>query len=359
MSIKKTATATGETRYRVRYLDPNGASREKWFRRKVYATTFERSIKTDIDRGEYRNPRAGNVPFVDVANTWLGTRADKARSTLDRDRSYLNSLILPTFQKRSVKSIRTSDVESWLASLGCAPATRIRAFQILRNVLETARRDDMIRVNPAADVKPPTLAPTRVPRVLTDGDLNAVLQAAEQVDGRTAILIHLMARCGLRVGEAIALRRSNVNLGAGTIEIQRSMSRREGTRPVKGRLREEDGRTITIPNDVVNRLRVHFQQQPVTDLNGLVATAPRGGPIVYNNWRRREWRKIVQAAGVNLTPHDLRRTAATRLMVNDRWSPAEVQAFLGHRDPRTTLAIYTLIEATSLPRPSELTAEIA
>ncbi len=110
---------------------------------------------------------------------------------------------------------------------------------------------------------------------------------------------------------------------------------------------------------MVDRLRLHFQQQPITDLNGLVATAPHGGPINYSNWRRRIWLRIVEIAGVALTPHDLRRTAATRLMVNDRWSPAEVQAFLGHRDPRTTLAIYTLIEATSLPRPSELTAEIA
>jgi hypothetical protein len=38
----------------------------------------------------------------------------------------------------------------------------------------------------------------------------------------------------------------------------------------------------------------------------------------------------------------------------DRWSPSEVQHFLGHRDPRITLAIYTHINTDDLPTPSAL-----
>jgi integrase len=57
-----------------------------------------------------------------------------------------------------------------------------------------------------------------------------------------------------------------------------------------------------------------------------------------------------------VTPHDLRRTAATRLFLEDRWTPGEVQAFLGHRDARTTLEIYTKVNPSELPRPSRLSA---
>ena len=64
--------------------------------------------------------------------------------------------------------------------------------------------------------------------------------------------------------------------------------------------------------------------------------------------------KIVEDLNFGVRPHDLRRTAATRLFTVDRWTPAEVQAFLGHRDPRVTLGIYTLVEAEDLPRPSTL-----
>jgi len=58
-------------------------------------------------------------------------------------------------------------------------------------------------------------------------------------------------------------------------------------------------------------------------------------PFLYGANLIDNYLAIADAFG--LTPHDLRRTAATRPMVNDRWTPAEVQAFLGHRDPRIPL----------------------
>lgn len=83
-------------------------------------------------------------------------------------------------------------------------------------------------------------------------------------------------------------------------------------------------------------------------------TAPRGGPLPYDRCRSRVWTKIVSRVDFEVTPHDLRRTAATRLFVVDRWGPAEVQVFLGHRDPRVTLGIYAIVEAETLPQPSSL-----
>ena len=80
-----------------------------------------------------------------------------------------------------------------------------------------------------------------------------------------------------------------------------------------------------------------------------------GGSVRYDNWRWRTWSRIVEAAGVgDVHPHDLRHTAATRLFVVDRWTPAEVQRFLGHADPRVTLGIYTHVATEDLPAPSAL-----
>jgi integrase len=59
-----------------------------------------------------------------------------------------------------------------------------------------------------------------------------------------------------------------------------------------------------------------------------------------------------ERAGVDANPHDLRHTCATRLFTVDRWNPAEVQRFLGHSDPRITLAIYTHLSSDDLPAPS-------
>jgi integrase len=51
-------------------------------------------------------------------------------------------------------------------------------------------------------------------------------------------------------------------------------------------------------------------------------------------------------------PHDLRHSVATRLFTVDGWSVPQVQAFLGHADPKVTLSIYTHIAAEELPAPS-------
>ena len=198
------------------------------------------------------------------------------------------------------------------------------------------------------------MKPKRIARALPDHELEEVIAAAEEVDERTAVLVHLMARGGLRVGEALSLRRRDVDLDAKMLTVATSMSRREGIRPVKGRHREDEGRVIPIPDDLVNRLHRHFDERAVTSIGGFVVTAPKGGPLSYGNWRSRVWIKIMSRVGFEVTPHDLRRTAATRLFRVDRWTPAEVQAFLGHRDPRVTLSVYTIVEAEALPQPSTL-----
>jgi integrase len=342
-------------RWQVRYLDPDRRERSKTFRRKADAERFAATVTADVVRGEYLDPTAGRVTFGVYAERWVATRGDKARSTRDRDASYLRSLILPTFGHRPVASIRPSEIERWIATLDRASATRAKALRIVVRVLELARRDGAIKTNPASDVKAPAATAARVGRALNDGELDAVLTAADTVNTTTGAMVWLMARCGLRVGEVIALRRSDIDFDAGTITVATSMSRREGVRAVKGRDREDEGRVVPLPGDVAARLHCHLAEQTVADLGGFVFTAPRGGPIRYDNWRTRTWTRIVEAAGVgDVHPHDLRHTCATRLFVVDRWTPGEVQRLLGHRDPRITLAIYTHIATDDLPEPSVL-----
>jgi integrase len=69
------------------------------------------------------------------------------------------------------------------------------------------------------------------------------------------------------------------------------------------------------------------------------------------NWRKRAWRRIKDVAEVECLPNDLRHTVATRLFTVARWTPGEVQRYMGHLDPRVTLAIYTHITTEDLPAP--------
>ncbi len=342
-------------RWNVRYRDPTGKQRSKTFKRQVDAKAFMLDVETDKRRGTYIDPQVGDTTFGVYAERWQTARVDKAPATRDRDASYLRSMILPTFTDRPVVSIRPSEVELWLASLDRADSTRTKALQILRGILELARRDRAIVTNPADDVKPPGSEPDRIGKALTDDEVAAVLDAAEQVDESTAPIVWLMARAGLRIGEALAIHRADVDMAAGTITVRRSLNRRGDIVAPKGRKRSDQGRTIPIPPDLAERLRAHMAAS-VASIDGLLFTAPRGGQIRYTNWRRRTWEPIRTEAGVDANPHDLRHTCATRLFTVDRWNPAEVQQFLGHRDPRITLAIYTHVTSAELPTPSALTS---
>jgi integrase len=341
--------------WNVRYRDPTGKQRSKTFKRQVDAKAFMLDVETDKRRGTYIDPQAGETPFGVYAQRWQAARVDKAPATRNRDASYLRSLILPVLGNRPVGSIRTSEIETWLATLNRADTTRTKALQIVRSILELARRDRAIPVNPAADVKSPGTEPERTGKALSDDDVAEILAAAEQVDEATAPVVWLMARCGLRIGEALAVHRTDINLAAGTLTVRRALNRSGELVATKGRKRADQGRTIPMPPDLAERLRVHLAAT-VAPIDGLIFTAPKGGTIRYTNWRQRVWAPIVETAGVDANPHDLRHTCATRLFTVDRWNPAEVQRFLGHSDPRITLGIYTHVSSDDLPAPSVLTS---
>ena len=342
--------------WQVRYRTPDGVQATKTFKRKIDASAFAEDIETDKRRGTYIDQQAGATTFSDYADRWLATRIDKAQSTRDRDRSYLRSLILPHFGSRRVTTIQTSEIGEWVASMGRADATRSMALQIVRSVMELARRDRAIVTNPAVDVKSPGTEPERVGQVLEDADIALLLEASEDVDESIAGVVWLMARAGLRIGEALAVQRSDIDFGAGTLTVQRTLTRKGEFKAPKGRKRGDQGRTIPMPPDLTDRLRVHVEQTSILSIDGLLFTGGQGRPLSYTNWLKRKWNRITEAAGVDAVPHDLRHTVATRLMVVDRWSPAEVQHFLGHRDSRVTLAIYTHISSVDLPVPSRLNA---
>jgi integrase len=101
-------------------------------------------------------------------------------------------------------------------------------------------------------------------------------------------------------------------------------------------------RTVTVPVPLVEMLAAHLVRSGLTgaDAATLVFSDENGGPIRYENWRRRVWMPAVAAAGSEGAGfHDLRRLAATSLVAGGV-DVKTAQNRLGHSDPRLTLAIY-------------------
>jgi integrase len=74
-------------------------------------------------------------------------------------------------------------------------------------------------------------------------------------------------------------------------------------------------------------------------VDALVFTAPKGGPVRLNNFRRRVFGPAAERIGKpRLVPHDLRDTAAS-LAISSGASIKAVQRMLGHASAKMTLDV--------------------
>jgi integrase len=97
-------------------------------------------------------------------------------------------------------------------------------------------------------------------------------------------------------------------------------------------------RSVPLPRVAVAALDDHILTYPAPD--GLVFTAPEGGPLRLASWRRRFWLPAMKAAGVSaLRPHDLRHTAVA-LWIAAGATPKEIAARAGHSSVVTVLDRY-------------------
>lgn len=137
-------------------------------------------------------------------------------------------IIGSTLGSRPLKSILPSHVERWVGDLkasGRAPSTVRQVYTVLRAILDTAVRDKLLAVNPAAAVKRPKVSRTEA-EYLTAHQVRQLLQGA--VNTRYGPLFAFLVNTGLRRGEALALRWSDVDLKRRTLHVRGTMARIDG-----------------------------------------------------------------------------------------------------------------------------------
>jgi hypothetical protein len=107
-------------RWRAAYRDPDGGRRSHTFDTKAAAKAFLAAMETDIQRGQWIDPRGGEVPFAEWADRWLAARVVRP-TTLASDAVRLRRHLLPAFGGLSLKSIMPlTTVRSWVAQLSAA-----------------------------------------------------------------------------------------------------------------------------------------------------------------------------------------------------------------------------------------------
>jgi len=151
---------------------------------------------------------------------------------------------------------------------------------VLRNALERAVRQETIPRNVAKLVKV-TTPRYKVNRGLTTAQARAVLRTAAE---HRLYALYVLALClGLRRGELLGLRWTDIDLDGEKLEVVQTLQRIGGQLRFVGPKTEDSARTVPLPPFRVNALREHRKHQfterslawPEWDDHGLVFPSRR------------------------------------------------------------------------------------
>lgn len=219
------------------------------------------------------------------ARSWIDSRVTSKGAPLHpRTRAeYLAYLdgILKLLAERPINEITAGQVARWHGAHSKTPALRHKAYSFMKSVFRTSVEvDELVERNPcrvdnAARKPKQQVKPDRFVRALTH---QTISELAELVQPRDRALILMLAYCGLRTGEACALRRGDLRLGTGSdgipfgwLAVERGVSSYGGQRHEGETKTGELGeRIVPVPPHIVDDLAGHLKRWAQPEEDGLI-----------------------------------------------------------------------------------------
>src|SRR4051812_23393375 len=328
-------------RYQARYRGPDGADHPApaTFATRRDADRFLALVEADIAAGKWYAPSAGRTTVAEWAEQWyaagLSGWKPKTRHTY---RSILDRMVVPALGHVQLIQLRPIQVREWVGDVaGRVGAEQVRqGYRLLSQVMASAVDNDMIPASPCRGVRLPR-TPEGDPHILTIEEVTRLAEACELGDH---VLVLLLAYGGLRIGEALPLRRKHLDVDGGRVVVEVAVTELPGG-PIIDTPKDHQRRELLVPAFVVRAVRRYL------------ATVPDGPEVFvfpgrqkhtsarqqsYSGFRRR-FRRAVAAVGLeDVTPHDLRATHAS--WVADSHGVMTAARRLGHANASVTTRHY-------------------
>lgn len=338
MRTERSAVYGRVSRWRVRWVDATGVERTKSFQRKPDAQAYLNGLTADLQRGEYVDPRKSSETFGSVAEHWFATKQHRKPKTVAGYRSLLDTVVLPKWEGVPLKRLDYESYSTWLGALsvdggqrgtGLSASRITQAHQLVGAVLKYAQRTGKVAKNVALEIKRDQNLPEqseRERRYLSHAELLLLAKAAERFETLTLVLGY----CGLRFGEAVALRRRHV--GDRVLTVRSSATAVTGKGIVESTRRD---RHVPVPEPVWKRLQADMP----TDANALMFPSRKGGFLPLGEYRWAFDNACAEVGIEGLVPHGLRHTTAS-LAISAGANVKVVQRLLGHATAAMTLDRY-------------------
>jgi len=224
---------------------------------------------------------------------------------------------------------RDGYVKGRKAGQGLAAQTVLHVHRTLSQALAHAVKTGVLFKNPAEQVRPPR-PPRREIAILSKPEIATLLHAA----GPLYLPILVAVTTGVRRGELLGLRWSDIDLKGARLTVNQSLERLAGKTTFKSPKTAGSRRTITLPGITVEALRQHQGIRAA-----LVFAHPDGSPWDPDSLTK-AFDKLVRECGVRrITFHGLRHTHISHQLM-DGVHVKVVSERAGHANVTTTLSVY-------------------
>ncbi|MFF5082486.1 tyrosine-type recombinase/integrase [Actinoplanes sp. NPDC000266] len=307
---------------------------------------------------------------------WLTTYVSELKATTGRGyESAVRLHLLPALGTKRLDSLQIKHVRDFLSSFRnkclccaskadakrppekqccsagncCAHYPSARQIQyvrdVLRNALQQAVREELISRNVATLVRVPSPR-YKIGKSLSVDQVRALLKATE--GHRLYPLYVVAATMGLRRGELLGMRWSDLDLDNGTLTVEQTVQRVNGELLLTGTKTEDSEAPLPLPEWTWLVLLEHQDAQQaererlaaVWQEHGLVFPSGYGTPMEPRNLNRHFATTREKAGLPTIRLHDMRHTVVSMLMELGV-PPHVVQAIARHADVKITLKVYS------------------
>jgi integrase len=344
-------TERSDGRWEVRVTDASGN------RKSFYAKTYEDAARvlheaqTSLRQG--LPLPTGSTSCAEYFDQWLVSIKPSLRiRTWERYEGLVRNYLVPLVGRKKLHRLSASDIQAAVnaaTTKGLSPVTVKQLYVVINKGLKMAASWGLLPRNPAEHVILPRAEHKQV-EIIQPEMIKTLFERAR--NDRHYPLLVLLATTGARIGELIALRWEDVDLGTGTVNIEHTLenSRTNGIRlaPTKT---DKSRRRIPVTAVAVKALRAHRVDQnerrlelgdAYNDEIDFVFATDIGTGINHSNLNNRWWKPLVESAGLPRTTrmHHLRHSVAS-IALYENVPGTTVSTLLGHSNTATTYQIYS------------------
>ncbi|MFD9751625.1 tyrosine-type recombinase/integrase [[Kitasatospora] papulosa] len=332
----------------VYVLQPDGTRARKFAYGKTWAEcdTKRRDLLAKVDQGVPVPTRSAKLS--EWLPYWLDNVVKPRRklSTYDKYEAHVRLYLVPMVGGKRLESLGVADVRRFLVQLEnkTTAATAKESHRVLRTALTAACREELVTRNVASLVEPPRAKS----RELSPWSLDETLAflAAARTDPLYAAFV-LAITMGLRRGELVGLRWTDVDLDNRVLFVRQQTQRRRGVLyddDPKGRRR----RAVPLPAMCIAPLRWHRMRQVAAKARAGESWQEGGHVFVTRTGRSveprnvyRSFTRVAESAGLRVIRlHDARHGCAT-ILTAAGVAPRVVMEILGHSQISITMDVYT------------------